>query len=140
MTDRADASRAMHAEPNVAVVRELWLAGVHPYPDAYIGAFGPRLVVVRTLNRDRSRDGVLRSAEGEEEALALGVHLPSAILLDGVSHELPVSREKTGVIVPSRLRRRVEPSMSVKTKVTVPTGSSLMEAPIVAPGGVRCTP
>ncbi len=30
--------------------------------------------------------------------------------------------------------------MSVKTKVTVPTGSSLMEASIVAAGGVRCTP
>ena len=49
------------------------------------------------LNRDRSSDGVLRPAEGEEESLALSVHLPSAVLLECVSHELPVPREQTGV-------------------------------------------
>ena len=63
VTHRADASSAVHTEPDVAVVRELRLARVHAYPDTYVGAFGPRLVVVRALNRDRSRDGVFRPAE-----------------------------------------------------------------------------
>ena len=98
VTNRADASCAMHTEPDVAVVREPWLTGVHADPDAYVGAFGPRLVVVRALNRDRSRHSVLRPAEGKEEALALGVHLPSAILLQRPSDELPMSREQTGVV------------------------------------------
>ncbi len=98
MTNGTDASRAVHAEPDVTVVRELWLTRVHANSDAYISAFGPDLVVVRTLNHDRSRDSVLRSTEGEEEPLALGVHLPSAVLFKGVSHEFPVSREQTGVV------------------------------------------
>ena len=46
VTNRADASRAMHAEPDVAVIRELRFTRVDAYPDAYVGAFGPGFAVV----------------------------------------------------------------------------------------------
>ena len=88
-----------------------------------------------SMDRDRSRHSVFRSAEGKEEALALVSISRPRFCSSAPLTSSRCRREQTGVITSQvRLSRRVEPSMSVKTKVTVPTSRSLIRMPIVATG------
>jgi hypothetical protein len=72
--------------------------------------------------RERSREGVVGLKKGVEESISLGVDFDPAVIGKGRAHESAVLGEDS----PRFSSKRVEPSMSVNTRVTVPRGSSAM--------------
>ena len=89
----------------------------HPYADR------PRLEYALAVSRGGYRPR--RCGERDEECVALRVDLDAAVGCECLPEQPAVLRERLGVPVgPERVSSRVEPSMSVKRKVTVPVGNS----------------
>ena len=66
-----------------------------------------------------------RRREGEEEGVSLRVHLDAVVAGESLAQHPPVLGERLRVrLGPSSCRSFVEPSTSVKRKVTVPVGSA----------------
>ena len=105
-------------DPDVALLRDERLAGVHSHAHAYRGGAERGLRAACRSNRVR------RAREREEERVSLRVHLDAAVLRGGVAQDAPVGREHSRVPVSELVEEPVEPSMSVKSSVTVPLGSS----------------
>ena len=89
----------------------------------------PRLGGEPALRGDRGSDRLRGAAEDDEERVALRPDLDAVLLGPGRPRDLAMPLEQRR---PRRRRsscaRRVEPSMSVKRKVTVPVGSSVTRA------------
>ena len=81
---RADPSRSMDADTDVALFVDVRLRGVQAHPHAY------RSVRKRALGVDRRRDGVARALESDEEAVTGRVDLVAVVPGEGVTQELPV--------------------------------------------------
>ena len=77
---------------------------------------------VGALGVDRRLDGVARAREREEECVALRVDLDAAALGEALAHEPPMVANDLRVAIAELLQEAVEPSMSLKTNVTVPPG------------------
>ena len=96
---------------------------------------------IRTRTRPRFRPGVRASArwasmaantalarvrEGDEERIALGVDFVATVLGERLAHvPLVIDAASAGYRSRSRLTSCVDPSISVKRKVTAPLGSSV---------------
>jgi hypothetical protein len=74
----------------------------------------------RTLGRHSRRDRVAGARERDEERVALRVDFLSAVPLERLAQKALVLGEESAYRSLSRAASRVEPSMSVKRKVTVP--------------------
>ena len=130
-----DPRRPVDAQAVVALVAEARLAGVEPDPHAERGAVRPRVPGEAALARRRGEHGVPRLAEGDEERVALRVDLLPVVLGERCPQNPPVVGQHLAVRSRSCFSRRVEPSTSVKRKVTVPLGSSAIPSQSVAPSG-----
>ena len=117
-----DPSGAVHVHSDVALLRQQRLARVdaHPHADA--------VLLQKSLRAAGSGRRVARPAEGDEEGIALGVDLDAVMRLPGPAQgravELQLSRRTPPA--PSSPSSDVEPSTSVKRKVTVPEGRGRM--------------
>jgi hypothetical protein len=76
------------------------------------------------LGGQRSGERVVGAGEGVEEGVSLGVDLDPGVGREGVAQQAAMGREGVFVGCAERVSRRVEPSMSVKTKVTVSPGAA----------------
>ena len=76
----------------------------------------------RPLRRDRGVDGSLRLVERREELVRARVDLLPAPILDRRPNQPPMRLEHRGNSAPSDGASAVDPSMSVKRKVTIPLG------------------
>ena len=119
---RAEPGGAYDVEAEVALAAESGLAGVQAHPDADVDAVGPVVCGVRALRLDGRGDRVAGAWKREEEGIALRVDLDAAVLREVLAHQPPVVGDDTVVAVPECLSSAVEPSMSLKTNVTVPLG------------------
>jgi hypothetical protein len=73
----------------------------------------------------RRRERTRRRREGDEERVALRVDLHTIVSPEGVAQHAPVLGQRLPYAsASSSSRSGVEPSMSVKRKVTVPRGRS----------------
>jgi len=68
-------------------------------------------------------DRIRYAAERDEEGVALGVHLDAFVRGERLPEQSPMLMERIRVRVPSSCRSLVDPSTSVKRKVTTPAGS-----------------
>ena len=84
----ANASAAVHVEADVALVRDLRLACVHPDADADRPGREPALDL-----RGRG-DGVGSTCKGSEEGVALGVDLYAAVLRERRAKDAAVLGER----------------------------------------------
>ena len=130
VASRADPRRADDVQPEVALVADRRLAGVQAHPHAHRGAVAAtRGSRARAGRRPRRATASRARWEGEEERVALRVDLASAGRAETSRTIRRCSRDDLAV---ARRRARwssfVEPSMSVKTNVTVPAGSELTRA------------
>ena len=78
----SDPCRAMHRETGVTTVGGERLAGVEAHPDVDLDAVGPVVSCERELCLDRREQRVARAREGDEERVALGVDLVSAVRVE----------------------------------------------------------
>ena len=79
----------------------------------------------RLLRGGGGGDRVRGSGERDEEGVALRVDLDAAVAVDRLADDAVVlGQRRRRSRRPARASSRVEPSMSVKRKVTVPVGSS----------------
>ena len=122
-----DPRRPVHVEPDIALVRPERLAGVQPHPHAH------RAARKRALRVGGGGHGVGRAREGDEERVALRVDLDPVVLrAKPPAARGGARRARRRTPSPSSCSSRVEPSMSVKRKVTVPVGSSGCTLAIIA--------
>ena len=128
-----DPGRRVHVHADVLGRVEPWLARMYPYADRDRPGLQPA---------HRLRDGwngLLGRGEGVEEGIALVVHLVARV---GAKASLTMRRCSPRAwrysSWPSSSSSRVEPSMSVKTSVTVPLGCSATRASCVS-GALRTT-
>ena len=83
---------------------------------------GPRQAVLASRGR---RERARRSRKSDEEGVALRIHLDATVRAERVAQDAAMIRERLGIsAAPSSCSSRVEPSTSVKRKVTVPEGRS----------------
>ena len=87
----ADTSASVHVEADVALVRDLRLAGVHPDADADRPGREP------ALDLRGGRDSVGSAGESGEERVALGVDLHAAVLRERRAKDAAVVGERPGV-------------------------------------------
>jgi hypothetical protein len=126
---RADPGCPMDADSDVAVLADLWLGRVDADAHPNVGALRPRAPRQPPLDVHRRDNRVAGPSEGREERIALRVHLLPVSRLEGVAQASVVLVQNRLVPVSQGLTSRVDPSMSVKRKVTVPDGSSLTSDP-----------
>ncbi len=69
----------MHVQPDVVVAHELGSTGVQPHAYAHGRPFRPGVVGQRLGGLGRSGHRPVGGGEGDEEAVALGVHLVPAV-------------------------------------------------------------
>jgi hypothetical protein len=91
---------------------------------AHLAPFGPLVLGVSPLGDCGGSQGRVCAGEGEEERVSMGVDLTAIARFRRLSQDAPVVGQNGAVPLPSRLSSRVDPSISVKRKVTVPRGSS----------------
>ena len=90
---------AVDVDAHVALLGHGRLAGVQPHPHADAGARQ------RPLAGDRRLGGALRRRKGDEEGVALGVDLDTAVACEGVSQQRAGARP-----APPGSRRRARPA------------------------------
>ena len=123
-----DSRGAVHPEADVVVVRDRRLTGVHAHPDPEPRVGGPGVSLEGLLGCHRSRNGILGARKGVEERVSLRVDLVAVVGRERLTDQAAVLRQerpRTARAVAGA--ERVDPSTSVKTKVTVPVGSSVTE-------------
>jgi hypothetical protein len=119
VADGGDPSGAVDVEADVSLLGDTRLAGVDPH------AHTDRSVAERVLGVVCGRQCIGRTREGDEERVPLGVDLDPAVPLERVAKRARrCSARASAYASPSSCSRRVDPSMSVKRKVTVPAGRS----------------
>ena len=109
--------------PDVTLVREQRRPRVQPDPNA------DRARRERLRHRGCGRKRTRCGREGEEERVALGVHLDPAVGRQTSRTSARCSARASAYLsAPSSCSSLVEPSTSVKRKVTVPDGRSVCTA------------
>ena len=113
-----DPRRAMHIHAHVLRWIQARLARVDTRPDPYRPIIEPPHQLAHSTDSRRGR------REGVEEGVALVVDLVAVVAGAGLAHDRGGARREPSryASVPSSSNSRVEPSMSVNTIVTVPTG------------------
>src|SRR5262245_46335818 len=76
MTGCADPGSAMHADADVPLRPDAWLAGVQAHPDLHLATFWPVVCGETTLSIDCGGHRVGGGSERNEERIALRVHHP----------------------------------------------------------------
>jgi hypothetical protein len=71
----ADARGAVHVEPDIVIAHQLWSAGVQAHAHLQAGALRPGVVSQSTSTLRGCCDGLGGAGEGDEEGIALGIHL-----------------------------------------------------------------
>jgi hypothetical protein len=89
----ADARSAVHVDADITLLAERWCPRVQTGADADWPG-GERLVAGA-----RSSRGALRCREGDEEGVALRIHLDAAVRGEGLPQRLPMLAERLGVRV-----------------------------------------
>ena len=79
VTRRGQAGSVVHVDAPVIVVADLRRAGVQPHPDAHRRTGRPVVLRQGALGRRDGGHGVGGTREGDEERVALGVHLDPAV-------------------------------------------------------------
>ena len=82
VTRRANPGGPVHAESEVAVLRDRRFARVHSHAHAQVGAIRPLVRGEGALRVRRRRDRILRSAERDEERIALRIDLLPVVFLE----------------------------------------------------------
>jgi hypothetical protein len=140
MPDRTDPGSAMDAHAEIPTRPKIGLGSVHPHAHCEAATVGPPFGLVRLLCRDGRRDGVLRSVEGDEEALALRVDLVASVGVDCATDQLTVAGEHVAVCMaepPEHARRSLHVGEQERDRADrKPAHHGLM----VAPGGRRANP
>jgi hypothetical protein len=106
---RRDARAAMNIDAHVVVVGDQGLARVHAHPHANGGAVRPRMAHERVLRLGRCRDGVARIVEGDEEAIALRIHLNAPVSRERFPQKPPVVTEHVRVPVAELVEQPCRP-------------------------------
>ena len=88
MGSSADAGGAVDVDPDVALVSQLWLAGVDPHPDGNLEC------ALRLLGR---RQRVRGAGEDDEEGVALGVDLDPAVAFERLAEDAAVLAQDVGI-------------------------------------------
>ena len=114
-----DPRGAVDVDADVALVGHERLAGVEPHPhaDRPVRRAPP-------CPRAAAASASAARGEGDEERVALRVDLDAAVPLRTPRAARAGARRALRVPLAGSWSSRVEPSMSVKRKVTVPVGSS----------------
>ncbi|MEY2435128.1 MAG: hypothetical protein QOC92_4853 [Acidimicrobiaceae bacterium] len=102
-----DARRFVHRHPDNIALGPSDLAGVQAHAHAKLDAFRPLVRVQGELRVDGSSQAFAGGVEHEEEAIAVGCVLLSAVCEHGTSNDVAVCREHDGVRV---TERREQPS------------------------------
>src|SRR5262245_50060065 len=87
MPGPADAGRTVDAETDVTALGGDGLARVDSHSHTELHSLGPPVPGERALRCDRRGDRIARAAEGDEERIALGVDLLTAVRLEGLAQE-----------------------------------------------------
>jgi hypothetical protein len=120
--DRSDASSPVDIHTDIAGLPGKRLACVESDADLQRDPIGPRMCLHGPLRRDGGRQCIPGPRKRREHGIPLGVHHVALGVLDGGAEQAVVSCEDVRVAHTNCCRRRVDPSMSVKRKVTVPVG------------------
>ena len=103
-----------------ALVADPRLPDVQPHPHLDPDALRPGVRRQVTLPIDRRRDRILRRLKRNEERVTLRVDLVAAVRREGGPQDPLLLGQNLRVLAARRWSSRVEPSMSVNRKVTVP--------------------
>jgi hypothetical protein len=122
--DTHDPFASLEIQANVPLGGKLWLPGVqaHAHPDLH--AFRPDMGEEETLRIDGGFDGIGGACKGHKKSLSRRIDLVTVPLLACRTHQVPHSSSTSVERSPRCCSRRVDPSMSAKSSVTVPSGSS----------------
>ena len=109
MTGAHDPRRTVHVDADIALVREQRLARVqaHPHPN--------RSRLERVARLGRRGQGVRRLGEGDEERVALGVHLDATVTLESVAQDTTVLGQRPRVII-LKLLQQTSRALDVREK------------------------
>src|SRR6266704_4951442 len=121
-----DARCTVHIQAHIAFNRTLWLARMQTHADMHCGTSGPGMDSKRTLHLHCRAHRIGGACKGHEEGIALGVHLVPLPAVKGCTQELAALGEDAIIAVAYLLQQAGGASISVKSKVTVPVGSSRM--------------
>jgi hypothetical protein len=80
----------MHAQADVPLTPDDRLAGVEPHSHGHIDPIGPSVCRESPLCGDRACDSVRRTTKGDEERVALRVHLPAPELREHFAEQAVV--------------------------------------------------
>ncbi len=123
MTDGRDAGRTVDVHPDVALVGDDGLPGVHAHPHAHgAGLAGPACAV------RRSRHGVLGAREGDEERVPLRVDFDAAVPLECLTERPPMLEERVGVRV-AQLREQAGRPLNVREEERDGPGRQALHPP-----------
>jgi hypothetical protein len=100
-----------HAEPVVALIGRAGLRGVYPHPNPDF-VVRPLMSSQRALRVDRRPRGLVHTAEGEKERVALVVDVLATMSNRCRTNDPPCSASSSPYVARSRLRSCVDPSMS----------------------------
>jgi hypothetical protein len=89
----------MNVETDVALVGQLWLAGVKAHPQAY------RSVGQRTTGFVCGGNRGAGAGESDEEGVPLGVDFDAVVACDRCADEAPVFGESSGILVAELLEQ-----------------------------------
>ena len=108
MSGRGDPRRPVDIQARVIAVVPFRLARVHPHPHAHVAPFWPATRRKRSLSGHRGGDGVARTREHHEEAVALGGDLGAAVDLERDTKQAPVLIQQVDIATaqPSEQPRR----------------------------------
>src|SRR5207244_3750585 len=99
VTGGSDPRSAVHVDADVAVLREQRLSGVQTHPNAH------RAAVECITSLHGGGESVFGAVEGDEERVALGVHLDTTVLCESVSKRASVLGQSARVVVAELLEQ-----------------------------------
>ena len=109
---------------------------VQANPDSQAAHVLPGIALKRTLHLDSGHSGVERSLEDRTYGVADGLEDCAAMSIDDFCKQRIMARQHSIHRGAKFVPRRVLPSISVKTNVTVPLGSDMcVMTPCGGPGG-----
>ncbi|KRT77837.1 MAG: hypothetical protein XU14_C0004G0007 [Armatimonadetes bacterium CSP1-3] len=96
----------MDIEPDIMVAGQRRLPGVDPHAHAHLHAVRPGVRRQRALRRHRGAHGVPGAGKGDEEGVALRIHLRALLLGEGLTQEALVLEQHLAVaLVPQPVQQ-----------------------------------
>ena len=102
---RSDPRRAVHPQPDIALLFDYGLARMQPHAHTHLGALGPFVLGKSLLRDDRGSQSRVGAREGEEERVSLVVDLSAFAFLCGCSQDAPLLGENRAVALPQLLEQ-----------------------------------